>query len=131
MSNDGNKKTPVVGKRDYQPVGFVPDISLSTDQKEQLVGEAFSAIREGMVATKRTYATHRGQITDSVEEPDMQARLRAAELAGQFTGLRQSTKEVRPVVHITIATPAWAVEGSPRVVNPTESQEGSGHDQPD
>ncbi len=115
------------------PVGFDPTDALgwTDERKKKLVDGMEKAIHHGLKATKVDRITHKGEVMSEHDDIDHMARLRAAELVGQVTGLRQQTKEVQPVVNITIQTPSWAIEGSPKVVNPTESKEGEGKPQPD
>ena len=115
------------------PVGFDAAEALGwTDKRKQkLVDGMEKAIHHGLKATKVDRVTHKGEVMSEHDDIDHMARLRAAELVGQVTGLRQQTKEVQPVVHITIQTPSWALQGSPKEINPTESHEGEGKPQPD
>ena len=120
-------------KHDQFP--FAPDphdlYGWTLARKKKLVDSLETVLHEGMQAVKHARITHKGEVCEEYEDADHMARLRAAELAGQVTGLRQQTKEVQPIVHIAIQTPAWALQGSPKVVNPTESHEGEGTPQPD
>jgi len=90
-------------------------------RRKKLVDSLETVLHEGMQATKHARITHKGKVKAEYEDADHMARLRAAELAGQVTGLRQQTKEVQPVVHLTIQTPLWACQKSPEI-SPSEAK---------
>lgn len=112
-------------KHDQFP--FAPDphdlYGWTLERKKKLVDSLETVLHEGMQAVKHARITHQGEVTEEYEDIDFMVRLRAAELAGQVTGLRQQTKEVQPVVNITIQTPSWAIQGSPKQINPQSEDE--------
>ena len=115
-----NKKQVSIGKRDYQPFDIVDPnaevyalAGIGLEERARLLKKAWQAAEELLDATRVDRASFRGEFLDERETPDYTARARGIEQAQSLAGVDKA-KEMKPVVNITISTPSWAIQGSPK-----------------
>jgi len=82
--------------------------SWTKERKEALLDPMEKVLKQGTKATKKTYHIYKGRIVSQSEDTDHMARLRAAELIAQVTGIKQSPDKPTVNIQVNVVTPDWA-----------------------
>jgi len=134
MSNDGIIKRPENNQLPF-PVHDANEqlwelAGVTPQMRADLLREAFATTKASLRAVKKDRASWRGQFTDEKQQPDHNARLRAVQESQSLAGLDKINKEAKPTVQLNIITPAWAIQGSPKIIpaeaKPAEPMPGHG-----
>ncbi len=118
MSNDGIIKRPESNQLPF-PVHDANEqlwelAGVTPQMRADLLRQAYETTKASLRAVKKDRASWQGKFTDEKQSPDHNARLRAVQESQSLAGLDKVHKEGKPTVTISIITPSWAIQGSPK-----------------